>query len=399
MRACDHFIFELVEIVNEGLGDVMSVEVSPERAAYFTLGRHHLTKRAPPDRAVNTVGDILGLNAQGALNYQLSLWNRVEGLDPSFLPRALLEERSLVRSWFMRDTVHIIPTADLPMFRRGLEESLMREWNRWTVRTGRKESPRSWEPLYPRVLRALDGETLTLNQIVEEVGWEGENPKPNLSRLVREMSLRGLVCHADSSGPWHHSSEHSFARVDQWVPVVDMSVASPADTTAELAVRYMGAYGPASAADFAYWTGGRVTDVKPVIEGVSHLLTEVSIEGQRGSYYIPSEDESAIEAIRAEPFTRLLPQFDALIMGHKDKSRFIDPADRKEIFLPRGDVAATLMVSGKVRGTWSMRRGGHGWDLSISPSRPLSADEREMTEAEIDGMREFTGFEISVSWG
>lgn len=374
----------------------MSIEVTPSEASYFNLTRHHLVERLPRGRALEAVADILGLNAQGALNYQLSLWNRVEGLDPSFLPRALQEDRSLVRSWFMRDTVHIVPTADLPVFRRGLEEGLMREWNRWTVRTGRKEAPESWEPLYPHVLKALDGDALTINQMVEEVGWEGADARPNLSRLVREMSLRGLICNAASIGPWYHNSENRFTRVDRWIPEVDSSSVSPADAIAELAMRYIRGYGPASVTDFSYWTGARVTDTKPVFEGISEHLTEVSIEGQRGSYYISADDESALEGIQPEPFTRLLPQFDALIMGHKDKSRFIDPADRGGIFLPRGGVAATLLVNGMVKGTWKIKKGTEGWDLSLFPSQALSVDEWEMIEAEIEGMREFTGFEIQV---
>ena len=374
----------------------MSIEVTPSEASYFNLTRHHLIERLPRGKALEAVGDILGLNAQGALNYQISLWNRVEGLDPSFLSRALQEDRSLVRSWFMRDTVHIVPTADLSVFRRGLEEGLMREWNRWTVRTGRKESPESWEPLYPRVLKALDGEALTMNQIVEEVGWEGEDAKPNLSRLVREMSLRSLICNATPIGPWYHNSEHRFTRVDQWIPEVDLNSVSPADSIAELAMRYMRAYGPASVADFSYWTGARVTDTKPVFEGISEHLTEVSMEGQRGAYYISSEDESALEAIQPEPFARLLPQFDALIMGHKDKSRFIDPTDRGDIFLPRGGIAATVLVNGRVKGTWKINKVRKGWELSLQPSHVLSSEEVEMIEGEIEQMREFTGFEILV---
>jgi hypothetical protein len=374
----------------------MSIEITPSEASYFNLTRHHLIERLPRGKALEAVGDILGLNAQGALNYQISLWNRVEGLDPSFLPGALQEDRSLVRSWFMRDTVHIVPTADLPVFRRGLEEGLMREWNRWTVRTGRKESPESWVPLYPRVLKALDGEALTMNQIVEKVGWEGEDAKPNLVRLVREMSLRGLICNAAPIGPWYHNSEHRFTRVDQWIPGVDLNAVSPADSIAELAMRYIRAYGPASVADFSYWTGARVTDTKPVFEGLSEHLTEVSLEGQRGSYYISSEDESALEAIQPEPFARLLPQFDALIMGHKDKSRFIDTADRGDIFLPRGGIAATVLVNGRVKGTWKINKVRKGWELSLQPSQVLSSEEVEMIEGEIEQMREFTGFEILV---
>ena len=83
-------------------------------------------------------------------------------------------------------------------------------------------------------------------------------------------------------------------------------------------------------------------------------------------------------------------------MGHKDKSRFIDPADRGDIFLPRGGVAATLLVNGMVKGTWKIKKGKEGWDLSLFPSQALSVDEWEMIETEIEGMREFTGFEIQV---
>ena len=73
----------------------MSIEVTPSEASYFNLTRHHLIERLPRGSALEAVADILGLNAQGALNYQLSLWNRVEGLNPSFLPRALQRARTL----------------------------------------------------------------------------------------------------------------------------------------------------------------------------------------------------------------------------------------------------------------------------------------------------------------
>jgi hypothetical protein len=281
---------------------------------------------------------------------------------------------------------------------RGLEEGLMREWNRWTVRTGRKESAGSWEPLYPRVLKALDGEALTIHQLMEDVGWEGEDAKPNLRRLVREMSHRGLICNAAPIGPWYHSTKHQFARVDQWISEVDLRSTSPTDAKSMLVMRYLRGYGPASITDFSYWAGARVTDVKPVFESISGHLTEVSIEGQRGSYYIPAKDERALEDIHPEPFTRLLPQFDALIMGHKDKKRFIDPTDRGEIFLPRGRIAATVLVNGRVKGTWKIKKIRKGWELSLQPSQRLSSEERGTIGGEIQQMREFTGFEILERW-
>ncbi|RLI10120.1 hypothetical protein DRO42_02370, partial [Candidatus Bathyarchaeota archaeon] len=96
----------------------MTLEVPLRTAALFTLSRHHLLERAPRDQALDVVDDILGLNAQGALNVQLSLWNRVSDLDTAFIPRALHVERSLVKTWVMRNTVHVIPAKEGEPLRR-----------------------------------------------------------------------------------------------------------------------------------------------------------------------------------------------------------------------------------------------------------------------------------------
>ena len=377
----------------------MVVEIAPEAAALFTLERHHLIERAPPGEAMNVVDDILGLNAQGALNFQISLWNRVTDLDPGFIPKALFEDRSLVRSWFMRDTVHIIPSERFPLFRRALEPGLMKEWNRWTVKTGRKKTPDSWDPLYPLVLEALDGGPLALNQILERLGWSGSDAKGRLHRLIREMSLRGTVCHARSSGPWYHNTEHTFARVDRWLPEADLDSVTEEEAAAGLAEMYLRVYGPASISDFAYWTGMRVQDARPIFESLSGPVTEVTVKDQKGKLLILERDLRAIPDEGGGPrWARLLPEFDALVMGHRDKTRFLDPAVKSSVFLPLADVAATIVVDGRVDGVWKMRKKGKKWELELSPFKDFSDEEKELVGGEVEGLRRFTGFEIEEAW-
>jgi uncharacterized protein YcaQ len=375
----------------------MSVEVSLQDAANFTLSRHHLIEKASRKDAVDVVGDILGLNAQGALNFQLSLWNRVEDLERHFIPKALSEDRSLVRSWFMRDTVHIIPSSRLPLFRKALEFSLMKEWNRWAVRTGTKDSPESWEPLYSKILGALEDGPLTVSQMLEKMGWSGTDARRKLSRLVREMSLRGLICHARSSGPWYHNTQHTFASVDRWLPDIDLDSISEDEASRRLAEMYLRAYGPASVRDFAYWTGMRIQEAKPVFAVLDSV--EVTITGQRGTFVILDEDvQSLLDSGDKMGSVRLLPPFDALIMGHRDKSRFIDPSVKKSIFLPRGDVAATILVDGHVCGVWRMRKDRKLWRLELSPFKDFSLEDKERVEEEVEHLRGFTGFEIEEGW-
>jgi len=378
---------------------VQKMEIPLRNAALFALSSHHLFRRTPRSRALDVVDEVLGLNAQGSLNVQLSLWNRVDDLNTEFIPESLYGDRSMVKTWVMRDTVHVITTKQFPIYRRALERSLMMEWNRWTVRTGTKESATSWEPFYSEVLDILEDGPLTIREMQHALGWTRRERRISLSRLVREMSLRGLLCHAHASGPWYHSTKYTFARVDKWLPSVDLDSVSEGEALLSLAQSYLRAYGPASIGDFAYWTGMRVRETRPVFDSLSDSLVEVKVAEHRGTLLILEEDASALlgaEEVSAP--ARLLPQFDALIMGHKDKTRFIEPGIRSRIFLPRGDVAATIMIDGRVQGTWTLRKMKNLWRLELSPFNKLSEENFEEVEAEVDQLRTFTGFEIEACW-
>jgi hypothetical protein len=364
-----------------------------DKITYFTLGRHRLLDRAPKGKELETIEDILGLNAQGALNYSLSLWNRVEGLDREYINSAILDRR-LLRSWFMRNTVHIMPTGLAHVVRAALSDSLVSEWDRWTVKTGSKERPDSWERHYGGVLEALKGGPLSMSEILDRVEM-GKDEKRLLHRVVREMSLKGLVCNAASRGPWYHDAEHTYADTSRWAPC--MKRHDPTEAKEALLLRYLHGYGPASAQDFAYWTGMKATDAKQVLQGAKPVLAEVSAAGQRGKLYTLKEDLPELEAAEPEPSLRLLPKFDALIMGHRDKTRLMGEETRRHIFLPTAEVAATVLVDGRVEGVWSIKRSGSKWGLDIQLFKQLGGEAEELLQKELDAMKSFTEFEIDVS--
>jgi len=144
------------------------------------------------------------------------------------------------------------------------------------------------------------------------------------------MSLKALVCHATSLGPWHHETEHTYARVDRWLP--DFRPMKEGEAKRELILRYLKAYGPASMQDFSYWSGMKMRNAKPIFDSLKPYLGEVRVSGQRQSLLALKEDLEKIAETESVPVVRLLPQFDALIMGHKDKTRFLDPEHRTKIF-------------------------------------------------------------------
>jgi hypothetical protein len=365
--------------------------VTLEQLAYHNLERHSLIYRAPAVDAIRVVEDICGLNAQGALNYNLSLWARVKGLSNELI-RDAIRDKILLRSWFMRNTVHIMTTEQAFVARPALRESLVQEWNRWTVKTGSKMSPDSWTVHYDEVLAALADRRLSMSELLDSYCPSSDNPRRIISRIVREMSLKGLICNAEPRGPWYHNTEQTYVDVRRWVQ--DMTEAEQSEAKGNLMMDYLRAYGPATVQDYAYWTSLRVSAAREVMKGIGSELVEVEVSGQKGGLYAPIDTLPEFERLEVVPLVRLLPKFDALIMGHRDKTRFMDEVTRKRVFLPAAEVSATVLVDGRVEGVWVIKKDRDAWKLTVELFKELDEEHMDLLGDEVQSMKEFTGFEI-----
>src|SRR5207247_2976705 len=114
-------------------GDVP--EVSPAQVAAFRLSRHHLQRRVPAADLARVAGDMAGAQAQLMSAAQISLWARTRGLRLEDIERALWEDRTLVKIWCMRGTVHLVPAEDHAMFVRGCTKRTDRALG-WLARAG-----------------------------------------------------------------------------------------------------------------------------------------------------------------------------------------------------------------------------------------------------------------------
>jgi hypothetical protein len=82
----------------------------------WRLARQRLDRRAPRDEALNVVREICGLHAQVMSSAELTLWARVEDLEPGAVQEALWERRTLAKTWAMRGTLHLLPAEELPLW-------------------------------------------------------------------------------------------------------------------------------------------------------------------------------------------------------------------------------------------------------------------------------------------
>lgn len=372
----------------------MPLELNLQQANRLSLEAHFLLHKASPSGLVSVVGDVCGLNAQTARAPYLSLRARIAGFRRSWLTKALFEEKLLVKMWLMRGTVHIIPTRDLVIYQRALRRHLVEGWQRQLYKQSLMLPAGTRTKLHRKIIDRLAQEPCTKKELLTEVeailrDHNEQEQKRRLGWALRELSYAGRVCHGRPLGPWYHFKEHRFAAVKDWLPPKDLDKLDEEEARQKLLMRYLHGYGPASVQDFGYWAGFNITDSKKIFRGIESELAEVRIRDVNRSLWMLREDISRLEDVieKEKPPVCFLPEFDALIMGHRDKARIMDDKHRRQVFLRLADVAPVILLDGRVAGTWDYRMTTKS--LNLSAFEPLKPGDHEEIVKESTRLRQF----------
>jgi hypothetical protein len=147
----------------------------------------------------------------------------------------------------------------------------------------------------------------------------------------------------------------------------------------DLVKRYLGAFGPASAADFQAWSG--LKGAKDIFDAIEGLVTFRL--GRRTLYDLP-------DAPRPDPETpappRLLPDFDSLLLAHQDRTRIVADEHRKQLVTKNLRIKAVLMVDGRVAGTWAVEKR----KVELSPFGKLAKADRAALADEAEALLAFS---------
>ena len=165
----------------------------------WRAARHHLVERAPAKATLEVVADIAGLHAQVMSSAELTLAARVEGLGPDDVRRALWEERSLVKTWAMRGTLHLLPAAELPLWQAALSTRRNWETGAWQRAFASRQE---LERLNDAVAQALDGRLLTREELAARVGELtgseelADKLRESWGALLKPAAALGRLCFA-----------------------------------------------------------------------------------------------------------------------------------------------------------------------------------------------------------
>lgn len=367
--------------------------ISPDRITAFRLTRHHLASRAPASDLVQVARDMGGAQAQVLSAAEMSLWARTRGLHAADVETALWEDRTLVRVWCMRGTVHLVPSRDFSVFVRGCAGRAERD-ARWMARRGRPMD--LIERMVQQIAKVLD-RPLTRNEAADRLlgslgtskkirlgrGWgkeadvdafEVDGQTVSLGGILGYACIRGSLC----AGP-PRGNQGTFVRPDAWLrDWRDLSVPEAED---ELLRVYLRAHGPANVSDFAWWTYVTAPAARAIWDRQKENRSPVSVDGRIG--WVLRDDLPALKRARVRrPSVRLLPFFDAFLLGHKDKGHLVEAKHYKRVYRPQGWLSPAVLVDGRIKGIWSRERKGRRIVLRIEAFNRFGAEIREAIEGE-----------------
>lgn len=348
--------------------------------------RAQLLAASPASTVEEAVAQVVAVQAQAAQPARLAVRARTTGLVAADVDRAAHTERSVVRSWALRGTLHMVAATDLRWMVGLLGPVFVRAGRRRREQLGLDE--RTCERALAAIEKVLKGSRpLTRAELVERIAAEGTRIDPRTQappHLLGYAANQGLICR----GPDVERYEPTYVLLDEWVPAAPSRDRD--DALVELARRYLAGYGPAGIQDFAAWSGLPATDGKRAWRLLKGELVRVSVDGaELWALY-----EADLDPPRDCP-PRLLGHFDALLLGYRGRDLILDPAAAKRIQAGGGFIQPTVMVGGRVAGTWRLDSRARTARLTVEPFTTLRRGSREGLRAEAEDLARFLGVEIS----
>jgi hypothetical protein len=303
--------------------------------------------------ADDVVSHLLAMQAQDYTAAKWAVGLRGRLLTESAIEQALADGR-IVRSWPMRGTLHFLAAPDL----------------RWLVgllapraiakAATRRRQLEIDDGVLAKVVSILErelagGRALTRSEIYdsfERHGIQSDNQRG--IHLIGLAAQHGVICSGAQRG-----RQPTFSLVDEVIPpapVLDREAA-----LAKLAVRYLDGHAPATADDLAWWSGLTLSDCRAAFALAGDRVCAERVAGLE--YWRPSGADTS-KAMGGDAM--LLPGFDEILLGYRDRSASLDPAHRTRI-VPgaNGMFRPSVMAGGRIVGTWSRSLSRKGVAISV----------------------------------
>jgi hypothetical protein len=320
--------------------DEGAARIAARRLAAQQIARHRFAR---PGELVASMGAV---QAQDPAAARWAVGLRLGGRGGLAAVERALADGSVIRTHVMRWTWQLVAPADLHWMLPLVAARLVARAARRHRELGLDAA--AFRRAHAAFGRALgDGGHLTRAELGAALRAAGIAPEGGrLSHLLGHAELAGLVCSGATRG-----KQATFALVAGRAPPQPAAASAPfsrAAATAELARRYFGSRGPATAADFAWWSGLAPAEARAGLEAVRGDLATETVGGTVywcGPRAVRLPDTALARA-------HLLPAFDEYLVAYRDRGAVLSDADVRRVNAGGGLLAPTIVVGGQVVGTW-----------------------------------------------
>jgi hypothetical protein len=348
------------------------------------MARQALTEPASDLGPADIAGVLCGAHAQVLSAAEFSIGRRIAGATRADVQRALWEDRTVVKTFGPRGTVHLLSAADLPMW------------------TGALSALPSSVPAHPEPVRfsaeqadqvlaavgdALADTQLTIDELTEQIvdrtgPWAGEQTMeafggrwPRWRQLTSTAAHRGMLCF----GP-NRASKVTYTNPHRWLPGFRPDDGEAALRT--LLTRYLYAYGPATPQHFARWLSVPTQRAVELFDELAGELEQVELDGAPG--WVLAGDTGTPP--RPHRGIRLLGYFDAFVVAGQPRQRLYPGTAATRGLTPGGQAGnyPVLLVDGVVGGVWHQRRSGRNLAITVEPLGELTTTRRRQLDDEVE---------------
>lgn len=361
----------------------------------WRLQRQYLDKRVAPGEFMAVTSRLCGLHAQLMSSAELTMWARIENLEPARVQQVLWEERSLYKTWAMRGTLHLLPGNEFSLWHSALSAFRHMYRDSWLRYFG--VTREELELMIAAIATALDGKLLTRQELAAEVARLTNIPKlgqhmlDNWGSLLKPAAYRGQLCFAPSQG-----QNVRFTRPASW-----LAGGGPPDQDGDKAMlevlrRFLGTYGPASREDFARWWAASSARAAKLLKDLEEELSLIEVAGTQ--LWHLTEHLADLKEAAPPRVVRLLPAFDQYVIGATLQVNYLTPGNFKDrIYRQQGWISPVLLVDGRMDGIWKQEQKGNRLQVQVEPFVELPEWVKLAAQQEAERLAAFIGGKLEFS--
>ena len=326
---------------------------------------------------------LVAVQAQDYAGAKWSISLRLPGHTDADIEQAI-DDKTIVRTWAMRGTLQFVAAADIHWLLALLAPRLIAGGARRyrELELDQRTLARS-DAVLTKALQG--GQQLTRTELLAILQHNGISTQGQRAPyMLQHASLNGLICQGVT-----RRNNPTYMLLTEALP--QGKTLEHDEAIAELAKRYFISRSPATLQDFVWWSGLTVADARTGLEAVQSQLIHEIIDGQ--TYWL-SASRSTRRASSSTAY--LLPGFDEYLLSYKDRTASLDVPHYNRLTPTNGMLPATIVIAGRVVGTWKRTFSKGAAVIASNPFAPLTATQSRAFTAAARRYGEFLGIPVAL---